>query len=48
MVEDGHIKLRAYKNNEHLVLPIGPTLAGILKRVRKLPRPYTNQKWNDH
>lgn len=47
MVEDGYLKLRAKKNKTFVVLPIGPTLKGIINRVRDLPPPYTNQKCNE-
>lgn len=46
MVEGGFLRLRAKKNNELVVLPIGPTLESIIDRVRKLPPPYTKEFCN--
>lgn len=46
MVEGQFLKLRAKKNKKHVVLPIGKTLGKILKVVRTLPHPVSNQKCN--
>lgn len=46
MVEGGFLRLRAKKNNELVVLPIGPTLQGIIDRIKKLPAPYTMEFCN--
>lgn len=46
-IEDGCIKLRAMKNNEHVVLPIGKSLKVILERIKDLPKAYSLQKSND-
>lgn len=46
MVENGYMKLRAKKNKKFVVLPIGKTLAKVLKQVRELPPPMSNQKCN--
>lgn len=45
-VEGDFIKLRATKNNVHVVMPIGKTLNKILRAVDGQPKPYTNQKCN--
>lgn len=45
-VENGFLKLRALKNKQMVVLPIGPTLAGIIKKVLKLPPPLSQTKCN--
>jgi integrase len=46
-IEDGYIKLRALKNNSHVVLPIGKTLTKILEHIKDLPKAYSLQKSND-
>ncbi len=46
MVENDLLRLRARKNNEFVVLPIGPTLAGIIERVKNLPPPQTKEAIN--
>jgi site-specific recombinase XerD len=46
-IEDGCIKLRAIKNNEHVVLPIGKSLQMILDKIKDLPKAYSLQKSND-
>jgi site-specific recombinase XerD len=46
-IEDGYIKLRAIKNNEHVVLPIGKSLKIILGKIKNLPKAYSLQKSND-
>lgn len=48
MVENGFLKLRAKKNSQLVVLPIGPTLQGIIDRVVKLPPPFTQEGCNKH
>lgn len=45
-VENGFLKLRALKNKQMVVLPIGPTLAKIIKRVLKCPPPLSQAKSN--
>lgn len=45
-VEEGFLKLRAKKNKELVVLPIGPTLQNIIDRVLKLPPPFTKEECN--
>lgn len=47
MVEDDCLKLRAKKNKASVVLPIGPSLASIIDRVKIQPSPMTNQKCNE-
>ena len=46
-VEDGYIKLRALKNNSHVVLPIGISLAKILEYLKHSPKSYSLQKSNE-
>lgn len=46
MVEDGYLKLRAKKNQNFVVVPVGPTLHKILENVRDLSPPLSNQKCN--
>jgi integrase len=46
-VEDNFLKLRATKNNVHVVMPIGKTLNKILKAVDGQPKPFSNQKCNE-
>jgi integrase/recombinase XerD len=46
-IENGYIKLRAKKNNEHVVIPIGKSLEMILDRMKDLPKAYSLQKSND-
>lgn len=45
-VENGFVKLRATKNKQMIVLPIGPTLNKIIKRVLKIGPPLSGQKCN--
>lgn len=45
-VENGFLKLRALKNKQMVVLPIGPTLNKIIKRVLKCPPPLSQTKSN--
>lgn len=45
-VENGFLKLRALKNKQMIVLPIGPTLNMIIKRVVKLSPPLSQTKCN--
>lgn len=45
-VEGEFIKLRATKNNVHVVMPIGKTLDKILHAVTDQPKPFSNQKCN--
>lgn len=45
-VENGFLKLRALKNKQMVVLPIGPTLSAIIKRVLKCPPPLSQTKSN--
>lgn len=47
MVDGEFLRLRAKKNKTFVVLPIGPTLAGIIDRLRDMPPPFTNQKTNE-
>ncbi|MEI8111131.1 MAG: site-specific integrase [Chitinophagia bacterium] len=46
MVEGGYLKLRAKKNKKFVVMPIGKTLGKILRVVRDMPPPMSNQKCN--
>ena len=46
-IEGGYIKLRALKNNSHVVLPIGITLSKVLEHIKDLPKSYSLQKSND-
>lgn len=46
MIEEGQLKFRATKNQNHIVLPIGPTLNKIIKAIEDLPAPFSNQKSN--
>lgn len=46
MIEGGFIKLRAKKNNSHVVVPIGKTLSKILHRIKGIPAAPTNQECN--
>lgn len=48
MVHGGFLRLRAKKNKQFVVLPIGPTLEGIINRIRELGKPLSNQKCNVH
>ncbi len=45
-IEDGMLRLRATKNKQLVVMPIGPTLQRILDIVLTLPRPYTMEACN--
>lgn len=46
MVHDGNLRIRAKKNKQFVVIPIGPTLQNIIDRVKDLNPPASNQKCN--
>lgn len=48
MVEERLIKLRATKNNVHVVLPIGISLDKVLIRLNSIPGVYCLEKCNEH
>ncbi len=45
---NGALGLRAQKNGKWVVLPIGPTLKGLIDRVKVLTPPASGQKCNQH
>lgn len=47
-VEGNILRLRAQKNKEWVVLPIGPTLASVLKEIKRLPPPFSGDKTRVH
>lgn len=47
-VFDGFIRLRAKKNKEWVVLPIGTSLAELLKVAKTLPPPFSGDKSREH
>lgn len=48
LIEDGFLKLRATKNKRFVVLPIGPTLEGIISRLKKIDPCPALQTCNDY
>jgi integrase len=48
MVEERLIKLRATKNNVHVVLPVGISLDKVLTRLNSIPGVYCLEKCNEH
>lgn len=45
-IEDELVKIRAHKNQKHVTVPIGVTLTRILKELKGMPKPLSNQKCN--
>lgn len=46
MIEGKHLKFRASKNHNHVVMPIGKTLRKIINKLLVMPPPFSNSKCN--